>query len=245
MYSDMIYNFDVIYNDFMICEDEYSYGKVNKVNASIPFYSDFINKYNNVSDIFLYEKIDDNKTIDISINDINFENNTKSCIEAINLFNKYHTTNTFINNGNYIKVTNQDIRESIFKILNDRYQRKYLKEHLAIFSNLGTIISSSHLVCQTYEKKERTKYVIWNYYYNGLKIDNQLFGFQFDVVSRVDGQNHYRVQRLKKANVHSTLPISGEVDSGTSAFSVDNITQLNDNVKLSINKKLDTTDRKQ
>ena len=76
-------------------------------------------------------------------------------------------------------------------------------------------------------------------------IYNQLFGFQFDVVSRVDGQNHYRVQRLKKANVHSTLPISGEVDSGTSAFSVDNITQLNDNVKLSINKKLDTTDRKQ
>ena len=65
-------------------------------------------------------------------------------------------------------------------------------------------------------------------------IYNQLFGFQFDVVSRVDGQNHYRVQRLKKANVHSTLPISGEVDSGTSAFSIGNITQLNDNVKCDI-----------
>ena len=52
MYSDMIYNFYVVYNNYMVCEDEYSYGKGNKVNVAIPIYSDFVNKYNNVSDIY-------------------------------------------------------------------------------------------------------------------------------------------------------------------------------------------------
>ena len=80
MYSDIIYDFDIIYNNFVVCEDEYSYETYNIVNKNIPIYLDLINKYNNVSDIFLYERIDNNKTIDISLNDMDFKKNVKYVI---------------------------------------------------------------------------------------------------------------------------------------------------------------------
>ncbi len=59
---------------------------------------------------------------------------------------------------------------------------------------------------------------IWNYYYDGLKIGNNSYNFEFEVVSMSNGENHYRVQKLEKINNKKA----------------DNIPQSNNNVKSSI-----------
>ena len=50
----------------------------------------------------------------------------------------------------------------------------------------------------------------------GLKIDGEIYNLEFDVVSRSDGENHYRIQRLKKEDTQSVPPIKGEADLGAS-----------------------------
>ena len=39
---------------------------------------------------------------------------------------------------------------------------------------------------------------MWSYYLIGLKINKKKYIFEFDVVSRDNNENHYRVQRLKE-----------------------------------------------
>lgn len=208
--------------------------QIRQVKGNIPINQELLNKYNNVDEIFLNEKNNYDGIVNIEpINiDIKGKNATEIYHIATEIFRNSHNKNIFVNDGNQIKVTNQDIKESINKIFNDRMQNNYLKEHLSVFGDLGDIIEKSHLVNQTIENKNRSKYNTWNYYFNGLNINNELFDLEFDVVSRADGENHYRLQRLKKANTQSTLPVNGEVDFGVSAFSGNNITQSNENVKL-------------
>lgn len=208
--------------------------QIRQVKGNIPINQELLNKYNNVDEIFLNEKNNYDGIVNIEpINiDIKGKNATEIYHIATEIFRNSHNKNIFVNDGNQIKVTNQDIKESINKIFNDRMQNNYLKEHLSVFGDLGDIIEKSHLVNQTIENKNRSKYNTWNYYFNGLNINNELFDLEFDVVSRADGENHYRLQRLKKANTQSTLPVNGEVDFGVSASSGNNITQSNENVKL-------------
>ena len=97
-------------------------------------------------------------------------------------------------------------------------------EHLSIFSKLGYVIESACIVNQALENKNRIKYNTWNYFIIKININNNLFYLEFDVVSRNDGENHYRLQRLKKADTQSTLLNNGEVDLGVNAFSDNNIT---------------------
>lgn len=79
--------------------------------------------------------------------------NTEIYHKAVEIFGNHHNTNTFINDGNKIIVSNYDIKGSINKINNNILQRKYLKEHLLIISDLGDIIEKSNLVNQTLEKR--------------------------------------------------------------------------------------------
>ena len=211
----------------------------DKAKGNIPINQSLLNKYKNVEEIFNNEKnnydgVINVKTIDI---DVKGKNVTELYHDAVKIFDDNHSTNTFENEGNQIKVTHADIKESINKIFNDRQQNKYLKEHLQVFSDLGDIIENSRLVNQTEENKNRKKYNTWNYYYNGLNINNELYDLEFDVVSRADGENHYRLQRLKKANAQSVLPLNkGESDSGASASYINNTTNLPKNqVVLPIN----------
>lgn len=127
--------------------------------------------------------------------------NTEIYHKAVEIFGNHHNTNTFINDGNKIIVSNSDIKESINKINNDSLQRKHLKEHLLIFSDLGDIIEKSNLVNQTLEKKNRENNKIWSYYLNGLNINDSNYLFEFDVISKDNGENHYRVQRLEKKQI--------------------------------------------
>lgn len=182
--------------------------QIKQVKGNIPIKQELFNRYKNVNDIFINET---NKCGSlIKIKNINIDIKNKNATEiyhiALNIFKKNHNTNIFFNDGSEIRVSNQDIKESINKIFNDRLQNQYIKEHLQVFSNLGNIIEKSKLVNQTVESKNRTKYNTWNYYFKGLNIGSEIFDFEFDVVSRMDGENHYRLQRLKKADIQSTLP---------------------------------------
>lgn len=187
----------------IICNDE-----------NIPIDENLFNKYVNVREIFLKQDTICNATtkIDMLDIDINNKNATEIYHIVVDLFKNNHKQNIFINNSSKIKITNQDLKESINKIFNDNLQNKLLKEHLSVFSNLGNIISNWSLINQTFENKNRSNYNTWNYYFNYIYIGNVLFMLEFDVVSRKDGENHYRIQRLKKADTLSTLSNNDEVD---------------------------------
>ena len=144
--------------------------------------------------------------------------NTEIYHKAIEIFGNHHNTNTFINDGNKIIVSNSDIKESINKINNDSLQRKHLKEHLLIFSDLGDIIEKSNLVNQTLEKKNRENNKIWSYYLNGLNInDNSNYLFEFDVIFKENGKNHYRVQRFEKKQI---LPSESVINDTASNLAI-------------------------
>lgn len=172
-----------------------------KSNDNIKIQKKLLNKYKDISSVFLNEK--SNNFIKIKNQKIIFDKQKPTEIYhiAVDLFKKNHNTNSFKNEDNKIFVTNADIKESINKIYNDRMQNIYIKEHLLIFTKLGDIIESAKLINQTYENKNRNKYILWNYYFNGLIINNTIYNIEFDVVSRYDGENHYRIQRIKKAEL--------------------------------------------
>ena len=219
---------------------------IPQIKGNIPINQELLNKYANVKEIFANEKnnYDGNINVSDTINelenvDIANMTNTEIYHKAVEIFNNHHNTNKFINDNNKIIVSNTDIKESINKINNNSLQKKYLKEHLLIFSDLGDIIEKSSLVNQTFENKNRGSNKIWSYYLNGLNVNNSKFLFEFDVISKENGENHYRVQRLEKIEKKQTSP-SESADFGTnsnlaiSAFSDDNIPQSNENVKSSI-----------
>ena len=202
--------------------------KVIQMEGNIKINKNLLNKYNNLEEIFKYEDKNSDFIINIDLMDIDLKNKTANEIYhiATKIFENNHKKRTFINDKNKINVTNQDIKESINKIYNDRLQNKYLKEHLAIFLILGNVIEKSNLVNQTIENKNCSKYITWNYYFSNLKINNQLFNFEFDVVSRIDGENHYRVQRLEKSKYSVNSFINDEVDFGVPAYENNDTTNM-------------------
>lgn len=213
--------------------------QIKQVKGNIPINQELLNKYPNVKEIFKNEKNNYDGNIDISnnlneLNNLNIEKmtNTEIYHKAVEIFSNHHNTNIFVNNGNRIIVSNSDIKESIHKINNNSLQKKYLKEHLLVFSDLGDIIEKSSLVNQTLENKDRKGNKVWSYYLNGLKINGNNYLFEFDVISKENGENHYRVQRLeKKQTLPSESVINGTAsDLATSAFSSSNIPQSNNNV---------------
>ena len=93
--------------------------------------------------------------------------------------------------------------------------------------------------CIYLKQKLNRKYInFWNYYFDGLVIDNVKYDLEFDVPSLDSGENHYRVQRLKKTKKQITH--SGDASNKTrilpafeqSAFYGNNIPQSNESVKL-------------
>lgn len=221
--------------------------QINQVKGNIPINQELLNKYNNVSEMInkninKYDGKVDVKSNIAELNNIDLNSMSQNELSnlAINIFEKYNSSNTFINDGNKIMVTRSGIKESINKILYNKNQKKYLKEHLQVFSDLGDIIESATLASQTTEGKSRENNKIWNYYLNGLNINDNNYLFEFDVVSRQNGENHYRVQRLekinsKKANASVENTITSVTPTlETSAFSNNNIPQSNNNVNNDI-----------
>lgn len=201
-------NYDYIFtnNFFEIKEEEITYGSKIKYNqGNIPIKLNLLNKYENVREIFDNESNKLKKSINLKNDIVELKNidivkvsssNAKKIARCI--FNKYNLKDTFENNGNKIIVTGRGIEESINKIFSSKDQRKLLQEHFEIFAHLGEIISKATLVNQIRELKCRSDINCWNYYLNNLQINNNNYSLEFDVRSMSNGQNQYRVQRLKK-----------------------------------------------
>ena len=215
--------------------------QINQVKGNIPINQDLLNKYSTAREIFDNESnnFDGKVNVKNNIQELNnidvFSLKPKEIKElAYSIFKKYNSKSIFENNGNKITVSKSGISESIEKIINSKVQRNLLKEHLQVFSDLGDIIENATLVNQTKETKNRSNINSWNYYFDGLNINNELYHLEFDVRSLDTGENQYRVQRLqKKQTTHS-----GDVSNNTkilpafeqSTFSNDNIPQSDNNV---------------
>lgn len=88
----------------------------NKIKTrNIPIEQTLLNKYNNVKELFSNEANNYNNITKINLIDINFKckNATEIYHIATEIFKNNHNKNTFVNNENQIKVTNQDIKESV------------------------------------------------------------------------------------------------------------------------------------
>ena len=219
--------------------------QINQVKGNIPINQELLNKYSTAREIFDNESnnFDGKVNVKNNIPELNnidvFSMKPKEIKElAYSIFEKYNSKSIFENDGNKITVSKSGINESIEKIFNSKVQRSLLKEHLQVFSDLGDIIENATLVNQTKETKNRSNINSWNYYFDGLNINNELYHLEFDVRSLDTGENQYRVQRLqKKQTTHS-----GDVSNNTkilpafeqSAFSNGNIPQSNNNVKSDI-----------
>lgn len=197
---------------------------MKKVEGNIPIDKSKLNKYINAKDLFIKEynkslkskeniRIMNNKIKDLNDIELSKLTLTNSKKLAIELFNNYSNKNIFLNNKNKIIVNNEDIRESIAKIYSDKRQKCYLKEHLLIFTNLGLVIEKGILVSQNYEIKNRKNYNSWNYYVENVKINDKLFLLEFDVVSRSDDENHYRMHRLAILNKKASPPTVPTVET--------------------------------
>lgn len=222
--------------------------QINQTKGNIPINQELLNKYANVKEIFMNERNNydgnvkiNNEIVELSNFDINKINIGDLKKLANDIFIKYNQKNTFENAGNKIVVNKSGINESIEKIYNNRTQRSLIKEHLQVFSDLGDIIENATLVNQTRETKNRENINYWNYYFDGLEINNELYYLEFDVRSMENGENQYRVQRLEK-KMKKTGDYDGDISNKTNilppysqpAFSANNISQSNQNVKSDI-----------
>ena len=222
--------------------------QIKQVKGNIPINQELLNKYPNVKEIFKNEKNNydgnvkiNNEIVELSNFDINKINIGDLKKLANDIFIKYNQKDTFENAGNKIVVNKSGINESIEKIYNNRTQRSLIKEHLQVFSDLGDIIENATLVNQTRETKNRKNINYWNYYFDGLEINGELYYLEFDVRSMENGENQYRVQRLEK-KMKKTGDYDGDISNRTNilppysqpAFSTDNIPQSNEKVKSDI-----------
>lgn len=221
--------------------------QISQAKGNIPINQELLNKYKSTKEMFSDSINNYNGEVNVKDNlselqNVSVENMKIGEVKKLakEIFQKYNKSNTFYNSSNKILVNKTGIDESITKIFESRQQRELLREHLLIFSDLGDIIEHSKLVNQVPETKGREKYNSWNYYYDGLKIGNNSYNFEFEVVSMSNGENHYRVQKLEKINNKKAEVSTGSTNIGTlpvtetSAFSANNIPQSNNNVNSDI-----------
>ncbi len=221
--------------------------QISQAKGNIPINQELLNKYKSTKEMFSDSINNYNGEVNVKDNlselqNVSVENMKIGEVKKLakEIFQKYNKSNTFYNSSNKILVNKTGIDESITKIFESRQQRELLREHLLVFSDLGDIIEHSKLVNQVPETKGREKYNSWNYYYDGLKIGNNSYNFEFEVVSMSNGENHYRVQKLEKINNKKAEVSTGSTNIGTlpvtetSAFSANNISQSNQNVKSDI-----------
>lgn len=175
-----------------------NYPNIELVRGNIPIIPELLNKYKSVSGIFGYEK-NFLYVLDLSDNiEFNYENISISDAKriAISLFESNNFSNKILWNDFNIIVSKAGIRESIEKIFYNN-QKYYLVEHFIILKNLDLVIKNMVLVNQGIENKNREKYNSWNYYISKVCVNGKLFILEIEIVSMLNGENHYRVQRLK------------------------------------------------
>ncbi len=154
------------------------------------------------------EKIKNNFSTNIIINtkiikeeNINYNSASERAIynKAKILFSKIGKK-TFCNNSEIIYVSNNDIKESIDKTIKNPYQKKYLKENIAVFAKLDKIIESAKVLSySSNDLKGRVEYKEYKYYVVNILIDNKKYVVEFDTrIQNTNGKNerHFRLERI-------------------------------------------------
>lgn len=188
----------------------------------------FLNRYKNTKELLITElnkskaqkRFNNKITINNNIVEIDEKELLKLTLTqlkkiSIEIFRNNHKSNTFQNDDNNIMINNEDIKESIKKILGDKRQKEYLIEHLKVFSKLGDVIKYGKLVSESMEQKARQNYNSWLYYVENIIIGKKKFLLEFDVVSRNDGENHYRIQRLVPLDYEKNKSPNSSISSKT------------------------------
>ena len=142
----------------------------------------FLNRYKNTKELLITElnkskaqkRFNNKITINNNIVEIDEKELLKLTLTqlkkiSIEIFRNNHKSNTFQNDDNNIMINNEDIKESIKKILGDKRQKEYLIEHLKVFSKLGDVIKYGKLVSESMEQKARQNYNSWHYYVENIK----------------------------------------------------------------------------
>ena len=103
-------------------------------------------------------------------------------------------------------------------VLNNSNQKSLLKEHLLIFGKIGEIIENAELVSQNKSEDSLHNENSWHYFYDNPNINGNKYKLVFDVTSRNDGENHYRVQTLELKSKKGT---SVETDNNISTSNLE------------------------
>ena len=158
---------------------------------------------------------------------------------AKNLFSTIHRR-VFTNNNEKIYVTNSDIKESIAQTLQNRNQKKLLKENVAVFSQLDKIIENAVEIHSSNssiaDNKNRNQYSDYKYYYTNVYLDNEPVMVQFDtrIQTGTSGkeERHFRLERIYKLNeVDSNAGTDKSIDQfSNESTSKDSIPQNTENV---------------
>lgn len=171
-------------------------------------------QYKNVTELLEAEvkEAEKNFNTDIEIGKIDELENTNfkkiAQNEYIKLSKKIFKENinkrTFKNNNSNIKikVILDDIKESAYKAYSNKFQNKYLKEHIQALSKLDKIIENANEKSNNIETKNRSQYKDWKYFTSQAIIDNKPFLIEFDVTNKSDGY-HFRLQRLVELNLNN------------------------------------------
>lgn len=72
-----------------------------------------------------------------------------------------------------------------------------LKEHLLVFRKIVEIIENTELVSQNKSEDSLHNENSWHYFYDNFNINRNKYKLVFNVTSRNDDENHYRVQTLE------------------------------------------------
>lgn len=220
--------------------------KIKQTKGNVPINQELLNRHSNVRSIFEEIKNKYNGEVQID-NDIDVSNIELLKLKpqemysyAKDIFSQHHDTNEFYNDGNKIIVSNRDIKHTVTYIYKTPGQKNMLEQHLYVFSDLGDIIEHATLINQSGSSDVGTEENSWHYYYDNLDIKGEKYTLVFDVVSRNNGENHYRVQRLEKQDIIKEEPSARNIANSNitltyeDSTSADNIPQFNENVKSSI-----------
>lgn len=210
---------------------------IKQTKGNIPINKEILNKYTSAKEIFGNESknfigkiIVKNNIEVIESKDILNLSSSEAKKLSYKIFKKFNAKTVFLNDGNKIIVSKSGVSESVEKIYSNKEQRSLLREHLYVFSVLGSIIEHATLVNQTRELKNRGNVYSWNYYFDGLIINGDLYHIEFDVRSMDSGENQYRIQRLQKEQSAHSGDVSNNTKIlpafGHSALCNNNVSQL-------------------
>ena len=179
-----------------------------------------LDSYERISDaIYDYaESIKNNFKTDINIKRNKTKNTDYSRELQRTIYNKAKDAfskigrGIFENNGEYIYVSNADIKESIAKTVRSIGQKELIAEHLELFAYLDKIIEKGVKVASAHEVKSRSVFKKWDYYVTPIKIDNKKYLVEFDTVIRDNNEKHFRLERiLKLKDIKKQVVPTGQV----------------------------------